>query len=562
MRRAGLLVRLFVGPLSGLLAAVTGCAPAGPPNILLISLDTVRADHTTPYGAANDTTPVLAALAREGAVYTRSFSDSNESAYSHGALFTGRYPSELALPVYETYALPPQASTVAEALHAYGYATAAFSAGGHVTADFGFDQGWDTFSAEDGFGSFQQTGPKAAAWIEAEHVDATGAAQPWFAFLHSYDAHRPYVHDSVWDHLYADGPGTPLAEALCRNTCLSEMVLGNALMPDIVPSWFRHKGGQRILAPEVYGRLASAPSDALRVAITAADQAHVKAHYDGALRYADTLLGVTLSRLQLAGKLDNTVVIVLSDHGEDLLDHGYMNHRTGLYDTCTRVPLVVWGPGFEGLGAVDGLVDSRDVAATVLALAGARAPAGSGGRDLRAVARGEDPVDAVFAEGVMDMVTVRTATHRLVYSAPLQDPDYIARLEAAPEDGADFVLYDVQADPGEQVDVHLRDRAVTAALKQKLLTWRRGLRPGDYALPQDQVSPSVARSLREHGYWDDPARVEPGGADPAASALDPAATPSKAGVDARCLERFDFMPASVVVPGEAPSAPVASPSPR
>lgn len=521
-----------------LLLGLTGCAPAGPPNILLVSLDTVRADHTSPYGAAHDTTPVLAALAREGAVYTHAFAPGNESAFSHGALFTGRYASELASPVYATYALPPQASTLAEALHAYGYATAAFSAGGHVTADFGFDQGWDTFSAEDGFGSLQQTGPKATAWIEAQSTD-----RPWFVFLHTYDAHRPYVHEGVWDHLYADAPGTPLAEALCRNTCLSEMVLGRTLLPDVVPTWFLHKGSQRVLAPEIYARLAAAPSDTPRVAVTAADQAHVQAHYDGALRYADTLLGVTLSRLQDAGKLDNTVVIVLSDHGEDLLDHGYMNHRTGLYDSCTRVPLVVWGRDFAGVGPVDGLVDLRDVAATILALGGARAPAGSEGRDLRAVARGQDPVDAVFAEGVMDMVSVRTATHRLVYSAPLAAPDYIVRLEAAPVDGPAFVLYDLTADPGEHADVHAADPVTTAALKARLLAWRRGLHTGDYALPQDQVSPQVAASLREHGYWGSTApAASPGAVPPAASpAASPGAVPAEE--DTQCKERFDFMPA-------------------
>ena len=102
--------------LTGLLAC--GAPDPGPPNILLVSLDTVRADHTTPYGAARDTTPVLAALAAEGALFTHAFSSGNESAYSHASLFTGRYASELAAPIYETYGVPPQATTTAEALHA------------------------------------------------------------------------------------------------------------------------------------------------------------------------------------------------------------------------------------------------------------------------------------------------------------------------------------------------------------------------------------------------------------------------------------------------------------
>jgi hypothetical protein len=258
--------------MTGVLVGLLSCATPdpGPPNILLISLDTVRADHTTPYGSAADTTPVLAALAHEGTLFTHAFSNGNESAYSHAALFTGRYASELAAPVYATYGVPPQATTTAEALQAYGYATSAFVAGGHVTADFGFDQGWDTFSAERGFGSMQQTAPKAVAWIERQPSD-----QPWFTFLHAYDAHRPYVHGGVWDHLYAEGPGSALAEALCSNSCLSEMVLDDALLLDLVPQWLVHSGNQKIMDPEIYDRLAAASDEASRVAVTAADRAHV-----------------------------------------------------------------------------------------------------------------------------------------------------------------------------------------------------------------------------------------------------------------------------------------------
>ena len=518
--------------LAGLLACAT--APPGPPNILLVSMDTVRADHTSPYGSLHDTTPVLAALAREGAVFTHAFANGNESAWSHAALFTGRYASELAAPVYETYGIPPQASTIAEALHAYGYATAAFSAGGHVTADFGFDQGWDAFTAEEGFGSMQQTAPRAAAWISAEDP-----AKPWFVFLHAYDAHRPYLHKGIWDHLFAEGPGSRLAEVLCSNSCLSEMVLGDALLLDVVPRWFIHQGDQKIMDTEIYSRLAAAPEDGARLRITPADRAHVQAHYDGGIRYEDSLLGVTLAQLEAAGRLENTVVLLVSDHGEDLLDHGYMNHRTGLYDSCTRVPLVAWGPGFEGLGAVDGLVDGRDVAATVLALAGALPPAGSAGRDLRAVARGEAPLEAVFAEGVMDMVTVRTATHRLVFHGPLASPDFLDRLRAAPTDGPDFQLFDLQADPLEQVEVHLMQPETTTALRDRLVGWREGLDQGAYALRPEQISPAVARSLQEHGYW---------GAAPEPSSL-PGEAPPEDGApqigeeDFQCRERFDFMPA-------------------
>ncbi len=513
------------------------------PNVLLVSVDTLRADHTGAYGYARDTTPVLDALAAEGTRFDLAFSQANESAWSHAALLTGRYASELASPVYATYAIPPDVTLVSEALSAYGYATAAFSAGGHVTADFGYDQGWDQWTAEPGFGSFYDTGPKAIDWVAKVPAD-----KPWFAFLHGYDAHRPYTRPGPWNHLYAGGEGSALAETLCKNPCISEMVLGDALMLDIVPSWFAHAGGDSILDPESYTRLAAAAPDARRVAVTAADKQHVQDHYDGAVRYADTMLGLTLQRLKALGALDDTVIIVLSDHGEDLLDHGYMNHRTGLFDSCTRVPLVAWGPGFNGGGVAPGLVDGRDVAATILSVAGALPPAGSGGRDLRAVARGELPVDAVFSEGVMDMLSVRTATHRLVAKdVSLVDPALAQNLAAESVDSDKFELYDLRKDPGEHTDVRLDDAATTDTLRARLVAWRKSIIVGESVLNQDQVSPEVAAELRKHGYWDVPGgkpavpAVGPTpGADgsnpPAGSAIRPAQN------DAACNERFQFAP--------------------
>jgi hypothetical protein len=151
-------------------------------------------------------------------------------------------------------------------------------------------------------------------------------------------------------------------------------------------------------------------------------------------------------------------------------------------------------------------------------------------------------VDAVFAEGVMDMVTVRTLRHRLVYRAPLADPDYLARLASAPLDGPDFSLYALEADPQEQVDVHLDAPQDTARLRDALLAWRQGLAIGDFVLPASQVSPGVARSLQQHGYWGDPGVGAP---DPGASSEPVAAVgsePPGARKDHLCLERFDFLP--------------------
>jgi arylsulfatase A-like enzyme len=480
-----------------------GCAPPSPgrPNILLVSFDTVRADHLSVYGSPRDTTPNLARLAASGVVFDRAFSQGNESAYSHAAIFTGRYASEVASPVYETYAVPPDALLVPEVLKLSGYHTAAFVAGGHVTDGFGFDQGYDHFESEVGFASFFDTGPKALKWMAAQDGSA-----PWFLFLHSYDAHRPYTKPGPWSHLYSGGPGSPLAEQIVSVPSLSELVVDGRYFPGVRPAFFQHPSGELILSPSTYDAVRAQMKDTDGVEVTAADHQHVQDHYDASLAYADLLLGAFLADAEAAGRLENTVVVVLSDHGEDLLDHGYMNHRTGLYDSCTHVPLIVSGPGFPAGKRVDGLVDALDLAPTLLALAGAVPPAGLRGRDLRDVVAGTAPTrDAVFSEGVMDMIAVRTATHRLVYHhAPLADPGYADTLAAAPLDATHFTLYDLAADPGETTD-RVADPALAGVvhdLRDRLVAWRRGLAQGTHVLPQDQVPKAMADQLREHGYWE------------------------------------------------------------
>ncbi|MFM2247674.1 MAG: Choline-sulfatase [Pseudomonadota bacterium] len=522
-----------------LLPLLLACADPPPPtrpNILLISLDTVRADHTSLGRTDRDTTPTLRGLAAGGTTFSRAFSQSNESAYSHGALFTGRYATELAVPAYETYALPGTADLASEVLRAHGYATAMFSAGGHVDAAFGFDQGWDHFSAESGFGSLFDTAPKAEAWIGQQPVGP--AAAPWFVFLHAYDAHRPYVRRGPWDHAFNATLGSPLAELLASSPCVSEMVIRDKLHPDVIPTWFAHTGGAQILSLSTYDRLQEAAPTGRSITVPAADVAHVKDHYDGGLLYVDTLLGATLARLQAAGALDNTVVLVVSDHGEDLLDHGFMNHRTGLTDSTTRVPMVAWGPGFSGGGpkVVDGLVEARDVAATLFAIAEARPPVGSGGRDLRALAAGAaPPLDAVFIEGVMDQLSVRTGTHRLTVSEIDLKGDVPAALRALKPGDPRLTLYDLVADPAEQVDRSAAEPAQTARLLTALIDWRAGLTTGTHALAQGEVPDAVAAELRAHGYWGAaPAAPTPGAADAAAAAAPAPTTPPKD----HCQDRF------------------------
>ena len=494
-----------------ILALIFGAACAqetpdaqGPPNILLISMDTVRADHTSVYGHHNNTTPNLAHIAKDGVIFQQAFSVANESAYSHAALFTGRYATELAYPNYRTFALPPEASTLPEMLQAYGYQTAGFIAGGHVDGGFGFDQGFDTFSAEIGYASFFSTAPKALAWLNEEK----DPEEPWFVFLHSYDAHRPYKSIGPFHHLYGNTQPSLLSEHIANSPKSSEQVYDRIYYEEEDPRFFEHVSGSKIMSLDTYRTLQSSSESIEGQPLSDEDVVHIQDHYDACLTYGDLMLGLFIADLRERGDLDNTLIIVVSDHGEDLLDHEYMNHRTALYDSVVKVPMIVSGPGFPKGETYDGLVDINDVVSTVALAAGAKLPAGSRDRPLQKVITGQAPAaEHVFFEGVLDMIGVRTKTHKLIYRGiPLDTPDYIDGLEKAELNNGHFQFFDISTDPKEQTDLLLAspetDLPIAKSLKAAMVQWRGSIPQSSYRLPSDAVKPEVMEQMQEHGYWD------------------------------------------------------------
>lgn len=479
----------------------------GPPNLLLISLDTVRADHLSVYGYPKQTTPFLSAFAAQGTVFDQAMSQSNESAWSHATLFTGRYPSEIARPAYETYAVPDDALTVAGVLNNYSYQTAAFVGGGHVDESFGFGNGFETFSAEDGFASLWHTAPKAAAWI-AE----TDPEHPWFVFLHGYDTHRPYKGPGPFLHLFSQGSGSALIEQLSESSRRSERVYNRVFYSSFEQFWFEHSGGTKVLSPSTYSRLKELdPTKGTLLSDHEVD--HLQSHYDGELAYLDLQLARFLGALQSRGQLENTLVVILSDHGEDLLDHEFVNHRTGLWDSCIRTPMIIVGPDIPAGTRHSGLVEARDVMPTLLAAAGAVAPAGLSGRSLAGVIEGTEPaLESVMAEGVMSMLALRTETHKLIVSdIDLTDPGHVAALERRVIDDGTFQLYDMVADPDEKHNIIAEktqdNNALARQLRRKLVESRRTMTMGEHILSPSTVPDEVRQAMQDAGYW--PSEKEP-----------------------------------------------------
>lgn len=468
---------------------------AAPPNLVLVSIDGLRADRVGAYGAVSGATPGLDRLATEGLVCDLSFSQSNESLFSHAALLTGRHPSEIAAPDYRTFLIPGSALLIPEILSVYGYQTAAFVAGGHVKGVYGFDQGFDLYADEADFGAFFHTVPLAEAWL------AEAVREPFFVFLHGYDTHRPYLHAGVFNHVFDAGYEGDIDSVLVHSE--TERIIDGVYYPDFPFQYFWHPGaGERILDPTGYRRLREYAATHEGKRLTHRDQEHIFAHYDSGALSADLQLTRFVDGLRTTGAWDHTLLVVVADHGEDLGEHGVYNHRSTLADSATRVPTVLAGGALPAAlrgRRIPGPCAAVDIVPTLLHAAGAVLPPGLPGRDLLSDAPAPE---FVIQEGVLPMMAVRTATHRLtVQGLPLASPLLELLLRVAPLTSPTFSLYDLEHDPEEQVDVLASQQDLALKLRGYLLEWLERRERGGASEGGAAQSPELRDLLRQRGYW-------------------------------------------------------------
>ena len=475
-------------------------APPASANIILVSIDGLRFDRTTLSDPAQPTTPNLLALAKEGVQFSRTFSQSNGSLYSHAAMFTGQMPTEIAQARYLEYIVPPAALTLPEALSAIGFATGGFIAGGHISERFGFAQGFDTFESGQDFGSFFETVPMALSWIRDRQADT-----PWFAFIHGYDCHRPFAHKGLfWHPTGSDYVG--LMDQLVDSAHETERIFNGVYYPDanLAKAW--HVSGNSMLDAEWYTRLSTEGTDNLGqgIPLNQSDLAHLKTHYDSGVLVADTYIGLLADQLQRSGVWDNTIVIITSDHGEDLQDHGFTNHRAVLHDSTTQVPFIITGGAVpERLkGTVfRTLVDALDLAPTIMGIAASVPPAKARGRDLwAALKEGRSPGDhTVLQQGVLGQTSLRTPTHRFTFSGlEHTDPNYLKTLATAPLDSAHFSLFELKVDPGEIHNIIADDPALADKLRAVMLQRCRAL---STSTASKGPSEETLQMLQSRGYW-------------------------------------------------------------
>jgi arylsulfatase A-like enzyme len=367
---AGAALTLSVGVAAWVLAAVrelpapTAALPAGAPNVLLVTLDTTRADRMGAYGNEQVQTRAFDALAKDGALFTAASAVAPVTGPSHASMLLGRGPWDSGVLLN---GVPlPDSPLLAEVLHDHGYATAAFVSAYVLDGDLGFSRGFEVY--DDAFGLLPggdallparlvamarrhadpdevldrrggDTVDQALAWL-GQHETAPAGGGAYFLWVHLFDAHGPYTPPPPFDTLYYQGDAKDPA-----NTSMAQV---------------------KNVAPYLKKSL---------LGIT--DLEWVLAQYDGEVSYADT----QLARLLAAVDTTNTLVAVIGDHGEALGEHGvWFNHGDDVYETSVHVPFALRWPGRVPVTTVTSPVEGDDLAPTVLDLVGIAPPAAMTGQ--------------------------------------------------------------------------------------------------------------------------------------------------------------------------------------
>jgi arylsulfatase len=418
-----------------LLCGLAGCAPDGQPDgVILVSIDTLRADHLGAYGSTEGLTPNLDRFAAESIVFDDAYAQSNETLYSHASMFSSRYPSEIDA-LDSAFRLPAATPTLASVFSDAGWSTAAFVAGGHLSAAFGLGLGFAVYDDSASWGSLRDTGAHALRWLDQRDD------RPFFLFIHGYDPHDRYLKPPPFGYLHADPRYEGLAGELIRVAgATSGVVQGHVVTsPDAL-------GDVALLHPR-FGGTAIADVDPAAQAVSEADVKQIAGAYAGAVAWADASFGLLMAGLDARGLLDHTVVIVVSDHGEELGEYGSFNHRFTLSDATLHVPLMVHLPRGAPRGTgrhVAGITELVDVAPTIWALAGVHPPTGMRGHALLSGPqnpRTSSPRAAAYSEGAMRLLSVRNATARLTASGlSVENPMTAGLLAVAPVDGAALSL--------------------------------------------------------------------------------------------------------------------------
>ncbi|MEE8170430.1 MAG: sulfatase [Phycisphaerae bacterium] len=423
-------------------------APAGcPRHVILVSIDTLRADHLGCYGYGRPTSPTIDRLAARGIRFLDASAPSSWTLPSHASLLTGLYPRRHGVR-HSGSALPGGVVTLAERLTERGFATVA------VVNSYFLKQ---RFRLNQGFGEYVNVHDNQSRTAAADRVDdralemlAGLGDQRLFLFVHFFDVHSHYHSQPHFEQLFVE-PYDGIVDGGTKQLlqfCKKRITLGE---PDL---------------------------------------RQLKALYDGGIRQLDATLDRLFKALRMRGLLDDALIIITSDHGEEFGEHGSFLHGRTQYQEVLHVPLIMLGPGIPANTTAEGMASLTDVAPTVLAWLGLPVPTDLDGVDLRPRRQSprRPPSNRIlYAEGVYNAPpawAVREGPIKLHYS--LRD-----------KKGR---LFDLASDPGEQVDLSAKRPETYQRLFDAWQAFAKAEREGD---PLPKPPKKDLKRLEQLGYLDD-----------------------------------------------------------
>jgi len=426
------------------------------PNVLLYVIDTLRADHLGCYGYSRPTSPHIDALAATGIRFEHAVAQSSWTTPATASILTGRYPlAHGATTLGE--GMWPDVPTLAEVLHGAGYRTAAFVTNGNVAGELGFARGFETYRY------FPEDRKRAGMYLRADELHpqivpwlAEGDRRPFFLYVHATDPHAPYLPPDGWADRFRDDEGLP---ALAR-------------YPDLLQA------------------LTSG-----RVLQTAENVSYLVSQYDAEVAFLDESIGQFLGELGRLRLLDDTLIVLVADHGEEFHDHGRFSHGRTLYGEVTNVPLIIRLPGGDGGGRhVTPLARQIDILPTVLAQVGVPLPDHVDGHALGSDEDGALPEQQeAFSQtnlGGPSLAAVQVEGWKIIENA--------GRVQGGVE------VFDLGADPQENHNLADGAPVLVGYGEQRLAEWRTGeWRPSHRsAAPRPQLDDNTRERLRALGYVD------------------------------------------------------------
>ncbi|MCP4572165.1 MAG: sulfatase [bacterium] len=418
-----------------------------PPNIIVLVVDSLRADHLASYGYDRDTSPYLDALAARGVLFERAYTQASQTRLSVASLVTGLNPpshhvreagaASAGDSAVVADVLSEELDTLAERLKAAGYATAGFVTNPHLEPGQGFDQGFDHYTYTDFRHCLaDRLNESVLAWIGLER------SEPWFAYVHYMDVHMPYRP----------------------------------------PIEYQYYSGENAMLKPVE---ANGPPNTL---VNMERITRTVNMYDGQINYWDDRLAELVAGLPGGESLENTILVVVSDHGDEFFEHGGFGHGYTVYDGVIHVPLVVVG----AVGQEAGLRRSDparlvDLLPTLCKLAGAPAD--------ESLLEGSD----LFAAGRADGIAGLEVYAEAVFGARPRSVRKNGGFLVFNETGQDWEFYDLNLDPFEQIDIWAQRSDGLDGLRTDLARLQAGR--GLIAKPEPAVLDDEAvETLKSLGY--------------------------------------------------------------